>query len=243
MAHFYLSDTVTLAAVGDTVLLAGDEGRHAALVARLRTGERTTIGDGAGRIAAAEAVAVSKDAVELRVVELHEVPRPRPAVTLVQALAKGDRGELAIQAATELGVDGVAPWSAARSVTRWTGEKVPRGEARWASIVREAGKQAMRPWQARVLPLHATADVAALAADRLVVVLDPDADRRLTEAAPQDAADLVLVVGPEGGIAPEELAAFAAAGAVSARLGSTVLRTSTAAPAALAALEVHLGRW
>ena len=181
MAHFYLSDSVTAAGIGDTVLLSGDEGRHAAVVARMRMGESTTIGDGAGRVARAEATAVSKDAVQLRVVQVTRVAPPRPAVTLVQALAKGGRDELAVQAATELGVAAVVPWSAARSVTRWSGDRVARGEARWASILREAGKQAMRPWLPRALPLMDTAQVAALAAgppmaDRLVVVLEPDAE-------------------------------------------------------------------
>ncbi|WP_375400672.1 16S rRNA (uracil(1498)-N(3))-methyltransferase [uncultured Amnibacterium sp.] len=259
MAHFYLSDSVTAAGLGDTVLLSGDEGRHASVVARMRVGESTTIGDGAGRVARAEATAVSKDAVQLRVVQVTEVAPPRPAVTLVQALAKGGRDELAVQAATELGVAAVAPWSAARSVTRWGGDRIARGEARWASILREAGKQAMRPWLPQALPLMDTAQIAALAADRqvadrpvrdhpvadrLVVVLDPDASRRLVDVVPTDlTADLVLVVGPEGGIAPEELALLQAAGAVPARLGPTVLRTSTAAPAALAALAVHLRLW
>lgn len=244
MAHFYLSDSVTAAGLGDTVLLSGDEGRHAAVVARMRVGESVTVGDGAGRVARAEATAVSKDAVQLRVVHVAEVAAPTPAVTLVQALAKGGRDELAVQAAAELGVAAVAPWSAARSVTRWSGDRVARGEARWASILREAGKQAMRPWQPQALPLMDTAQVAALAAVRLVVVLEPDASRRLVDAVPaQLTDDLVLVVGPEGGIAPEELALLQAAGAVSARLGPTVLRTSTAAPAALAALAVHLRLW
>lgn len=244
MAHFYLSDAVATAEVGDTLLLSGDEGRHAAVVARMRVGERTTVGDGAGRVATALATAVSKDAVQLQVAQLTRQAPPRPAVTLVQALAKGGRDELAVQAAVELGVAAVAPWSASRSVARWTGDRVARGEARWASILREAGKQAMRPWQPQALPLMDTAQVAALAADRRVVVLDPDAPRRLVEVVPADwADDLVLVVGPEGGVAPEELALLHAAGAAAARLGPTVLRTSTAAPAALAALAVHLGLW
>jgi 16S rRNA (uracil1498-N3)-methyltransferase len=244
VAHFYLSDQVTAAGPGDTVLLAGDEGRHAALVARLRVGERTTVGDGRGRVVDAEAVAVTKDAVELRVLTARVEPAPSPAILLVQALAKGGRDELAVQAATELGISAVAPWQAARSVTRWTGSKAESGATRWSGIAREASKQAMRAWLPEALPLQSTADVAALAADRLVIVLDPDADQRLVEAVPRPAPPaLALVVGPEGGIAPEELAVLTAAGARTARLGATVLRTSTAAPAALAALAVHLDLW
>ncbi|MDQ1512478.1 MAG: rRNA (uracil1498-N3)-methyltransferase, partial [Microbacteriaceae bacterium] len=219
------------------------EGRHAALVARLRVGERIRVGDGRGRVADAEAVAVTKDAVELRVREVRVEPPPVPPVLLVQALAKGGRDELAVQAATELGVTAVAPWQASRSVTRWAGPKAESGAARWAGIVREASKQAMRAWIPATLPLHSTSDVAALARDRLVVVLDPDAADRLVDAVPNRPSSLALVVGPEGGIAPDELAALIAAGARTARMGPTVLRTSTAGPAALAALAVHLDLW
>ncbi|HEY0374688.1 MAG TPA: 16S rRNA (uracil(1498)-N(3))-methyltransferase [Amnibacterium sp.] len=243
MAHFYLSDQVTGAEVGDRLLLAGDEGRHAALVARMRAGERTTVGDGRGRVATAVATVVSKDTVELEVADLVETAEPRPRITLVQALAKGGRDELAVQAATELGVAAVAPWQAARSVTRWEGRKAETGSARWAGIVREASKQAMRPWAATGLPLMSTADVVALAAAAPTVVLDPDADLRLADAVHADVEELVLVVGPEGGIAPEELERLTAAGATAARMGSTVLRTSTAGPAALAALAIVLDLW
>jgi 16S rRNA (uracil1498-N3)-methyltransferase len=243
VAHFYLSEQVTGAAVGDRLLLAGDEGRHAALVSRMRVGERTTVGDGRGRVATAAATVVSKDTVELEVVEVDETPEPRPHITLVQALAKGGRDELAIQAATELGVAAVAPWQAARSVTRWEGRKADTGAARWAGIVREASKQAMRPWTAIALPLMSTADVVALARDTVTIVLEPDAALRLVDAVPAEARELVLVVGPEGGIAPGELEQLTAAGATPARMGPTVLRTSTAGPAALAALATPLNLW
>jgi 16S rRNA (uracil1498-N3)-methyltransferase len=243
VAHLYLSEQVTGAEVGDRLLLDGDEGRHAALVARMRVGERTAVGDGRGRMATAAASAVSKDSVELEVLDLVESPEPRPRITLVQALAKGGRDELAIQAATELGVAAVAPWQAARSVTRWEGRKAEAGSARWAGIVREASKQAMRPWAATGLPLLTTADVAALAERTPAVVLDPDAAVRLVDAVPADVEELVIVVGPEGGIAPEELERLTAAGATTARMGPTVLRTSTAGPAALAALAIALSLW
>jgi 16S rRNA (uracil1498-N3)-methyltransferase len=241
VAHFYLADAVGEA--GDEVLLRGEEARHAAVVARLRAGETVRVGDGRGRVAEAEAFAVGRDAVRLTVRSVAVVPEPAPRILLAQALAKGGRDELAIQAATELGVTAVAPWAAARSVTRWTAQKAASGAARWAAIVREASKQAVRAWTPEALPLQTTDDLVALAADRLVVLLDPDAPRRLVEAVPRGVQDLVLVVGPEGGVAPEESAALTAAGAVPARLGPTVLRTSTAAPAALAALAVHLDLW
>ena len=241
MAHFYLADAV--GEPGSLVELTGEEARHAAAVARLRAGEQVRVGDGRGRVAVAEATAVGRDRVALEVRSVDVVPEPAPRLHLVQALAKGGRDELAIQAATELGVATVAPWQAARSVPRWTGGKAEGGAARWASILREASKQAMRPWTATGLPLLTTPDLVDLVATRRVVLLDPDAPLRLVDAVPQGVEDLVLVVGPEGGVAPEEAAALTAAGATAARMGPTVLRTSTAAPAALAALAVHLDLW
>lgn len=238
MAHFYLAASLTSSAA----TLEGEEARHAVQVARLRVGERVVVGDGRGRVADAEAVSVAKDRVALAVLDLREEPPPARRVVLVQALAKGGRDELAIQAATELGVTAVIPWQAARSITRWQGAKAEAGAARWATIVREAGKQAMRAWSADVLPVHSTADVAALAGDATMLVLEPTASLRLLDAVPAE-GDLVLVVGPEGGIAPEELAQLTAAGATSVRLGPHVLRTSSAGPAALAALAGPLDLW
>lgn len=162
---------------------------------------------------------------------------------LVQALAKGDRDELAIQAATELGVDEVVPWQASRSVSRWSGPKIDKGIARWTSIVREAAKQAHRAWLPQVTPPATTAQVAARATKALVLVLEPTASVALTAVPLDDAPEIVLIVGPEGGVAAEELSTLADAGATAVRLGETVLRTSTAGPAALAVLNARLRRW
>jgi 16S rRNA (uracil1498-N3)-methyltransferase len=237
VAHFYLA--AALSATGAE--LTGEEARHAAQVSRLRVGERVVVGDGRGRVADAEAVSVAKDLVELRVLSLRDEPAPSRRIVLVQALAKGGRDESAVQAATELGVSAVVPWQAARSVPRWTGAKIDAGVARWASIVREAGKQSMRPWTAEVLPLASTADLAAL--DGTVLLLEPTAETRLLDVELPADLDVVLVVGPEGGIAPEERERLEAAGATAVRLGPLVLRTSTAGPAALAALAARLDLW
>jgi 16S rRNA (uracil1498-N3)-methyltransferase len=239
VAHFYLASSLDASAAA----LTGEEARHAAQVARLRVGERIVVGDGRGRVADAEATAVTRDHVALAVLALREEPAPRPRIVLVQALAKGGRDEAAIQAATELGVAAVVPWQAARSVSRWTGAKADSGVARWAAIVREAGKQSMRPWSAEVRPLASTADVAALAGTGTVLLLEPTAEARLLDVALPVDRDVVLVVGPEGGVAPEERERLEAAGATAVRLGPLVLRTSTAGPAALAALAGRLGLW
>ena len=240
--HFIL-DEATDAGPGDAVVLTGGEAHHAATVRRVRVGERVTLGDGRGTWLTGECEAVSPREVLVRIARRSVVAAPDPRIVLVQALAKGDRDELAVQAATELGADEIVPWQAARSVSRWDAAKAVKGRARWSAIVREAAKQAHRAWIPDVAPLETTTALTGRTAASLVVVLEPSAPRRLTEIALGPGRDVVLVVGPEGGIAPEELAALAQGGAVLARLGETVLRTSTAGPAALAVVSAALRRW
>jgi 16S rRNA (uracil1498-N3)-methyltransferase len=253
MANQYLSDELGNPAIGDLAVIGGGEARHAVTVSRLAVGEIVRVGNGLGTIASGTvtAVAPSEFRFEVEIVEMIE--RPTPAIWLAQALAKGDRDELAIQAATELGVDGVIPWTAARSVSRWEGAKVAKGQQRWEAVVREATKQSARAWMPEVAPLVSTKQLAELAETVRMIVLDPLAEASLTEVAlrePQGPRephgadrDIVLVVGPEGGISPAEFGVLYAAGAVGARLGVSILRTSTAGPAAIAVLSAKLGRW
>jgi 16S rRNA (uracil1498-N3)-methyltransferase len=239
MASLYLSPDLGDAAPGSLVTLAGDEGRHAIAVARVRVGETLAISDGAGLVVTGPVTAIEGSALTLAVESATRTPAPTPELWLAQALAKGDRDELAVQAATELGVSGVIPWAAERSISRWEGAKAAKGRERWASIVREATKQSIRP---RVPAVEAMATTAALAKLPGLLVLEPTAPARLTEV-PLDGDRFTLVVGPEGGIAPRELETLAAAGATLVRLGPEVLRTSTAGPSALAVLNARLGRW
>lgn len=241
MASLYLGDVPEDAAVGDRIVLGGDEARHAIRVARVRTGERISIGDGAGRIAAGVVVELDEAALTLEVDELRDEPLPRVHLYLVQALAKGGRDEAAIQAATELGVAGIVPWAAERSVVRWDAAKSDRAHARWEAIIREAAKQSIRARVPTIAPLAATSELTTRPGSTLV--LDPTAGARLSTVELPDEGPLTVVVGPEGGIAPHELDALTASGAVRVRLGDEVLRTSTAGPAALAALNLRLGRW
>jgi 16S rRNA (uracil1498-N3)-methyltransferase len=241
MASLYLTDALGDPRPGDRVEVTGEEARHALQVARIRAGERIAVGDGRGTIARGVVAEAAPGVLAVDVDELVHEPEPRPALWLAQALAKGDRDELAIQAATELGVAGVIPWAAERSVTRWEGPKVARNEQRWHTTVREATKQAIRSRVPEVAPLATTAQLATLPG--LTVVLEPTAALPLTAVALDGAERVTLIVGPEGGVAPRELDRLVEAGAVLARLGSEVLRTSTAGPAALAVLNVSLGRW
>ena len=242
MALHFLVESSTDARVDDLVSLTGAEAKHAAVVRRLRVGEAVTVGDGAGVWLTGVAEEVSPARVEVRVAERTEHPAPTPRVVLVQALAKGDRDELAVQAACELGVDEIVPWQASRSVSRWEGPKAVKGRERWATIVREAAKQAHRAWLPSVAAPVTTAQLAERAASQRVLLLDPTAPVRLSEIEP-DGRDQVLVVGPDGGISDEELRRLTEAGAERVLLGQTVLRTSTAGPAAIAVLSVALGRW
>lgn len=242
MTLHFLVESSTDSDVGDIVSLTGAEAKHAAVVRRLRVGEAVTVGDGRGVWLTGVAEEVAPSRVDVRIAQrvVHAMPEPR--LVLVQALAKGDRDELAVQAACELGIDEIVPWQAARSVSRWEGPKAAKGRERWATIVREAAKQAHRAWVPEVTPPVSTAQLVERTERQRVLLLDPTASVRLSELEP-DGRDLVLVVGPEGGIAPEELGRLADAGAERVLLGDTVLRTSTAGPAAIAVLSARLGRW
>lgn len=216
----------------DVVVLDGPEGRHAAVVRRLRVGEVVDLVDGHGGRVTGPLVAIGKDSVTVQVAERTLEPAPGPRITLVQALAKGDRGELAVELATEVGVDAIIPWAAARCMAKWT----DKTSQRWQSTAREAAKQSRRAWFPMVADLARTADVAALPGQ--ILVLHEEASLALSTV--ELAGDVVLVVGPEGGIGADELAAL---GGTAVRLGSSVLRTSTAGAAAAAVISSRTGRW
>jgi 16S rRNA (uracil1498-N3)-methyltransferase len=230
---------------GDRIVLAGAEGRHAVSVRRLRIGEDIVLTDGAGTGAYGTVAAVDgKDHLEVAVTALRTEPFPSPRITVVQALPKGDRGELAVETMTETGVDAIVPWAAARCVTQWRAERGAKALAKWRSTAREAAKQSRRLRFPDVDDLMTTRQVAALLARAaFAAVLHEEGSEPLASAPLPADGDIVLVVGPEGGVSPEELDAFAAAGAKPYRLGATVLRTSTAGVAATALLLGRTGRW
>jgi 16S rRNA (uracil1498-N3)-methyltransferase len=229
---------------GPRYRLDGPEGHHAANVQRLQRGEQLLLGDGFGGMARCEVIRVAKGALDVSVLQRRSEPGPEVRLTVVQAIAKGDRGELAVQAMTEVGVDTVVPWAAARSVARWKDERGEKSLRRWRSAAREAGKQARRAWQPVVAELMDTKSVCQLLGTATAAyVLHEEATRPLASVDLPNDGEIQLVVGPEGGIAPAELELFVAAGAVPVRLGSSVLRTSTAGVAALAVVSARTGRW
>jgi 16S rRNA (uracil1498-N3)-methyltransferase len=222
--------------------LTGPEGHHAAAVRRLRAGERADVSDGAGKLAEGVVTSVGKDSVTLDIAVVHTVGAARPRLAVAQALPKGDRGELAVELMTEVGVDAVIPWAAERSITRWQAERGAKALARWRATAREAAKQSRRAWLPEVTDLASTAALAKRAAAAYAIILEADAEAKLHELPLPDSGEVLLLVGPEGGISPAERAALRDAGALEARLGPTVLRTSTAGAAAAAVLLSRI-RW
>ncbi|MUN62720.1 16S rRNA (uracil(1498)-N(3))-methyltransferase [Kocuria sediminis] len=236
---------------GAVLTVTGPEARHAVTVRRLGPGEHLELVDGAGARATGELCAAGKDSMDVRLDAVSADPVRRPRLVLAQALAKGERDLLAVETATELGVDAVVPWQAERSIVRWKKERAAKSHDKWVHTVAAAAKQSRRAHWPEVLPLSTTRELAALLGQpgTAGVVLHEQARDSLADQLgrphrPWDAAErIVLVVGPEGGIAPGELEALAGAGARTLRLGPEVLRSSTAGPVALAVLSAALGRW
>lgn len=238
----FLSEAITDASAGASVVLDGDEGRHAATVKRLRVGEQVVLTDGAGTRGTCTVTETGKATLTLRVDTVSYADRALPHVTVVQAIPKGDRGELAVEMLTEIDVDRIVPWAASRSVAVWRGERAVKSLAKWRSTARAAAKQARRSWLPEVADLASTGEVISLIAEAdLAVVLHEGATTPLARVSLDGVARIVVVVGPEGGLSDDELAAFEAAQVV--RLGSSVLRTSTAGVAAVAALLARTPRW
>ncbi|MBU4336900.1 MAG: 16S rRNA (uracil(1498)-N(3))-methyltransferase [Actinobacteria bacterium] len=236
------------AQVSGTFLLRGTEARHAGVVQRRAPGERIDVCDGAGARLVGQVVSTGADGVLVEVLDLRQEPAASPALVLVQALAKGDRDERAIEAATEVGVDGVLPWQARRSIVVWRGERAAKSRALWLGTVRAAAKQSRRAWVPQVAAAVDSKALAArvaatVAAGGGALVLHEEATAPIAQVVLPSGGELLVVVGPEGGIDDDELTVLVAAGAVAVRLGPHVLRTSTAGPVALALLAQRLGRW
>jgi 16S rRNA (uracil1498-N3)-methyltransferase len=232
---------------GAEVAVEGDEAHHAVAVRRLRVGERLLLTDGNGTAAVGEVLSTGKRRFAVRVDDLVvEEHRQAPSLTVVQALPKGDRGELAVEVLTEIGADRVVPWAAERCVAVWRGERAAKAHARWVATAREAAKQARRVWHPVVPPLATTEAVADLVAVAdLAVVLHEDAATPLSDvlSVGVPAGEVVVVVGPEGGLTDAEVDRLVAAGATAVHLGPEVLRTSTAGLAAAAAILARTPRW
>lgn len=230
-------------AVGGTIVVDGDEGRHAVVVRRIRVGERVMVADGEGHaIAGTVSLAEKGSGLHVDVEELLEQPAPRPRIIAVQALAKGDRDELAVESMTEAGVAEFLPWQASRSIVKWTPERLDKQLGRWRSTVREATKQSRRFRVPSVAEPVSTKQLSArFAGCAAVFVLHEDATVPLAHKDIPD-GDVMIVVGPEGGISPAELEQFQAAGGQLVSVSDAVLRTSTAGLVAVAQLQALAAR-
>ncbi|MFM6981025.1 MAG: 16S rRNA (uracil(1498)-N(3))-methyltransferase [Micrococcales bacterium] len=240
---FFAAD-LELASLGDTFTMSGPEAKHAAVVKRMSAGEAIQLTNGRGLRVRGTVASSAQEFVVVKVSGAEVEPLPDLHLTLVQALAKGDRDELAIQAATELGVSSVIPWQAERSVSRWEGSKIAKSVERWQQIVQEAAKQALRVYVPTVLqPVSSKQLVEQVKSFDQALVLDPTAEIGLFDAELPKRGQVALIVGPEGGISQAELSAFENAGAIRVHLGNNILRTSTAGMAAISALQAKVGNY
>lgn len=233
------------AAPDGRVVLDGPEGRHAVSVTRVEVGERIDLGDGRGRVIEATVEQVEgRDRLVARVLHVLDVAQPRPHVVVIQAVPKGDRGQAAVETLTEVGVDEIVPWRAERSINRWVGDRAMRGRERWELAARAAGKQSRRAWFPTIGRLTDDSGVESRIRRAVTaVLLHEEATLRLTSVNLPADGEVLLVVGPEGGITPGELARFTAAGAVPVRLGPSVLRTSTAGTVGAGIVLSRTARW
>lgn len=238
-------DELATAQLGDLVRVTGDEGRHAVTVRRMAAGEEIALVDAQGRRVRGHVSAiVDRQTLDVEVMAVHDEPLPQPRITVVQALAKGDRGELAVELLTEVGVDEIVPWSAEHSVVHWRGDRAERSARKWADAMVAAAKQARRSRFPVLRPLAGTAEVCTRIREAdCALVLHEDAVPPIGATVLPASGDVIVVVGPEGGISAAERAEFARAGAQEVRLGPTVLRTSSAGMAALAVLLAATPRW
>lgn len=225
-----------------TFTLDGDEGRHAATVKRMRDGEVIHLCDGQGSRAIATVVKVHKHSLDLAIDQFTFEEAPEPRFVVVQALAKGERAELAVEMLTEVGADAIIPWRAEHSIGKW--DSVDKGLEKWRRTSRESAKQSRRAWIPEISGLKSTAEVCELMSQaQSVFVLHESADQPLAACAIREQGTIMIVVGPEGGISADELAAFSNAGARVVHMGASVMRTSTAGAIAVGGLLMRSQRW
>ena len=224
------------------VVIEGDEAHHLG-VARIKVGERITVTNGAGRRAEVEVLDINKRNVGCRILEVVDEPRPNTILTVVQALTKGDRARETIELLTEGGAEIIIPWQAANSIGQWKEEK--DALSKWRTWAREATKQSRRSWIPQVLDLHSTAELKRRIQDgEFSLVFHESSESSLTEifnsAAPKE---VILVIGPEGGITEDEVAGLVTSGAKVVSIGRAVFRSAHAGVAALAAVQTGFGIW
>ena len=230
---------------GPQVTLSGPEGRHAVSVVRVKVGEHIDLSDGDGLLVAGRVVEVrNPDELVIEVLEriIDDVVLPR--LVVVQAIPKGERGERAVELLTEVGADAIIPWAASRCIAQWKGDRAEKALTKWENTAKAAGKQARRSRLPQVTGVATTGDVVSMiAAASGAIVLHEESTTALTDWNPPLDGEIVVVVGPEGGITSDEVEAFREAGAQIVHMGKSIMRTSTAGAAAVAVLGAVTGRW
>jgi 16S rRNA (uracil1498-N3)-methyltransferase len=238
---FLLDDlTDPLPAVGAHFTLAGDEGRHAAVVRRIRPGEIIMVGNGRGQGVHGVVVEVRGPSLVVEVINHLTAPVEPRRFVAAQALVKGDRSELAVEMMTEMGVNEIVPWQASRSVVRWSAERTARSLTKWRATAREATKQCRRLTVPQVSEPVTTRRLAQLAASAdIPLLLHEEAKESIAEVDLPAAGTVLIIIGPEGGISADELQELSEAGARPVSISDAVLRTSTAGVVALAGLKLR----
>ena len=244
--------------VGATYFVDAVDAKHAISVRRMRVGEAIQLTDGQGLRLKGLVSALEGQKIFVTATSVDREQPPTLNLGIIQALAKGDRDELSIQAATELGAILVCPWQAERSISRWEGPKIAKGVNRWQAIVSEASKQSLRVFEPKVVEPLISKQLCSSISDGsfgMVLVLDPTSEVSLVSyllkiqasqtiaSAFGSTSQITVVVGPEGGISESELLELASVGAHRVKLGNEILRTSTAGVAAIAAIQAIIGSW
>lgn len=225
-----------------TLKLVGDDGKHAAAALRLRVGELVQFTNGVGVTAIGKVVSTNnKNEVEFTLSDLTETVKPTPSITVAQAITKGDGALQAVELLVEVGVDRIIPWAASRSVVRWDAEKQTTAPRKWQAVAEAAAKQSRRVWFPEVTSMAGSVpEVLSYAQHSQIIVCDENADSGFTTPLNEQ---VLLIIGPEGSITPEELQEFKQAGASLVRMGETILRSRHAGIAAVAALLAQTSRW
>ena len=219
-------------------VLTGKEAKHAH-VKRIAPGEHIMLIDGQGTTAVTCVTSVGPGRVDGVVEKQQFVPQPTPRVTVVQAVPKGERAELAVDLAVQAGADRIVPWISHRTIARWPANKQAKQVEKWRAQALASAKQARRAWVPEVRDPVTTNQLADLLRDaELALVLHEDATDSIRDV--EFGEDVWLIVGPEGGIGEDELEVL---GARPVRLGPEVLRTASAAFAGLCAIGALTSRW
>ena len=228
---------------GQTLALPEDAANHLVRVMRLREGDACVLFNGDGSDYAATLLAVGKREVQVRIDAARALDNESPlAITLLQGIARGEKMDLILQKATELGVAAIVPVNAERTEVKLDAARAEKRVAHWNNVVTSACGQSGRARIPALSPPQAlAAAAAALPAQSLRLTLDPLGGHRLSALPPAPAGGVVIAIGPEGGWSPRDRQQLGDAGFQGLQLGPRILRTETAGLAAIAALQARLG--